>query len=234
MTISRRSGEESPRPVRVLSVKGKRPVSVRFLGPLMGVLTHFTRSGSTPCLGQERCLPATHRYPIQWKGYAPVEEWEMLEELWCPMVLEITENLEHLLGTQSRRGEIWLLKRKDNHDKGEVVGLYSETLDDAEIPPPFSVLPVLQKLWHRLEFPHGIANPVPRPVLLAPSRGVAPKLLTELAEPVHQSEQATQEAKEAFRKQIRELGLGGARRSSGANLDNGNGTHKSNGKESGT
>lgn len=53
--------------IRLLAVKARKSVLVARLGPVVGLLTHWTGSKTVACLGVEEC-PA-HRCPLTWKGY---------------------------------------------------------------------------------------------------------------------------------------------------------------------
>lgn len=199
------SGGISPRPVRVLSVPDSHPISVRFLGPILGLVTHWHTGKSVPCLGETRCPPSIHRARTFWKGYSAIESWDMACELWIPAVLEVTEALDHILHGRALRGEIWLLSRVQRGKKGQVVGVYSETLDDAKLRAPFSLLPVLERFYHVSALEIGIPNPVPRQVFLEPAEGTAPKLLSELSELAPEDQETTREAREGIREQLRKM-----------------------------
>jgi len=103
--------EENPsvRPVRVVSVPIEIPLVVRFLGPVMGLETHWKSSRTIPCPGVDTCPPALHRLGTIWRGYSAAESWDDAAHVWRPSVLEVTECLEETLRGRDLRGEVWAL-----------------------------------------------------------------------------------------------------------------------------
>lgn len=210
--------EENPQAVRILSVKFNHPLTVRFLAGYVGMLTHY-RARTIPCLDEERCPPALHKTRTTWKGYAPVDEWDRTTEMWVPGVLEITESLEHFLVGRKLRGEVWGLTRKGPQKKDPVLGLFSETMDPGFLPESFDVVAVLKRFYHEEHLVLGIPNPIPRPVLLRPRQGPAPKLLGEMTSTRPEDLPVDPRVKEAFREQLKAFRKAGAE---GGQARNGN------------
>jgi hypothetical protein len=169
------------------------------------LLTHWHTKQTIACLGENRCPPAVHRSQSVWKGYAPAEIWEGSEELYIPCVMEVTEALDHMLSGRKLRGEVWMLSRPEGGKKSPVVGVYSQTDQESWLRPAFSILPVLERVYHRAALVVGVANPVPRPVFLEPCEGVQPKLLTELTSPNPVDHHAEKQNKEAIKEQLSKM-----------------------------
>ena len=183
-------------PVKVRSVPLAPPITVKFLGPLRGMLTHWQRGHSVPCDGPEKCPSSIHRSGTFFKAYAPVEEWISHLGRWRPFVLEATAHLEEYLRGRLLRGEVWLLSR----DEGEkatraVLAAYLETIPEVEVSPAFDILPVLQRLFNRLDLLLDVPNPTPRPVVLGDVAAPPPHIPTDLLPPPPVAEDPAERAK---------------------------------------
>jgi hypothetical protein len=209
MLPSQSSGDLSPRPVRILSVPAARPVLVAFLGPYRGLLTHWSAKRSLACPGANLCPPATHRQKVVWKGYAPVDEWSFQLELWLPGVLEITESLEHALAGRKLRGQVWMLSRLQSSERGPVCATYSETLDEAELRPAFSIQPILERFYHSADLLLDVPNPIPPRVLLEPHESRAPRLAGDLSARPSEAQPIDPQTMARFREQLRGIGGNG-------------------------
>ena len=196
-------------PVRVLSVPEGIPICVRFLGPILGLDTHW-KNGTKPCPGEDECPPTIHRLGIIWRGYAPVESWENSRQVWRPWVLEVTEALEETLRGRQLRGETWLLER--TREKGRtaaVIGVYCEAMLPDDVRPGFDVEPVLRRIFHCGKLRLGTRNPVPAKVMLEVMPGKPPVLPGEQAQPerVEEDNEKRQQALELMRKFYKRHGM---------------------------
>lgn len=172
----------TPSAVSVLSVMPRIPVTVRFLGGILGLLTHWSGRRSIPCPGEAHCPPALHRGRAVWKGYAAVEEWRPLASVWIPAVLEVTEALEEQLHGRELRGETWLLDRADTGKKpGRVSGVLCGQSATEELRAAFPIDQVLRRFYHTDALQLGVVNPLPPRLFLTPSKDPAPLLPAALA-----------------------------------------------------
>jgi len=168
-------------PVKIFSIKHNDPTSVRFLGPIAGLVTHWQSGRSEVCEG-DNCPAARHKCRSVFKAFGPVEVWDRIDEVWRPEVLEVTENLEEILRGRDLRGEVWLLTRpyvKGNSDP--VNGQLLEKLDPRTLRKAFDIVPILTRNFrpvHKLLL--GACNPNPPRVYLEPSTGAPPKLPADL------------------------------------------------------
>lgn len=177
----RESARPSPSPVKVLSVPGGVPIVVKFLGQVQGLNTHWKAGRSHPCPGPDDCPSSLHRIPPIWKGYAPVEVWEAVPQIWRAWVLEVTESLEEQLRKRQLRGETWTLFRAGGKRKTDPVqAVFCERVEENKVSPAFDLLPVLQRLYHCQEIRFGAANPLPPRVVIEPIHGDAPTLPAEM------------------------------------------------------
>jgi hypothetical protein len=206
MGVPKSTQADDPRPVRVLSVPALLPVGVCFLGPIMGLNTHHYGERTQPCLGEKRCPPLRHKSRAIWKGYAPVEAWDIVAERWIPCVLEVTEGLDEILHGRKLAGEVWLLSREGGKKNSPVVAVYSETLPAGEHSLAFSVLPTLERMYHTVGLEIGISNPIPRQMRLRAREGPAPRLIEELLVPPPEELPATPEQIKTLGSRLREAG----------------------------
>ena len=170
--------------VRIKAVPLAPPIHVKFLGALRGILTHWAKGHSVPCDGDAKCPPALHRSGVFFKAYAPAEWWISHEQVWRPAVLEATSNLEEILRGRKLRGETWLLSREKEADKSSAVcAAYCETIAESLLSPTFDILPVLQRVFNRLDLVLDVANPTPRRVILPDAAGAPPIIPADLQPP---------------------------------------------------
>lgn len=161
-----------PVTVELVPTPSDRAITVRFLGAILGMLTHWTgKDGSKACPGWERCPTADHRKKTVWKGYAPVEYFRPPPfQDWCPAVFEVTERMEEILRGRELRGESWsFIRRPGRHGNQEVASQFLESMNPAALRPEFPVEPVLFRVYRVLEIALGVANPLPPRLILEPT-----------------------------------------------------------------
>ena len=196
-------------PVKVRSVPLAPPITVKFLGPLRGLHTHWQKGHSVPCDGAGNCPSALHRSGILFKAYAPVEEWISHLARWRPCVLEATANLEEYLRGRVLRGEVWLLSRADvAKSTRAVVAAYLETIPEAKLSPAFDILPIIQRLFNRVDLVLDVPNPTPRHVVLADVAAPPPTIPADLLPPPPPAEDPAerQKLREAIEESKRQFG----------------------------
>lgn len=165
-------GQTAPTPqhhevVRIVSVPLAGELAVLFCGPIEGLLVHRHQGRPWGCPGEESCLPAIHKARTLYYGYAPAHVWRPRQEDWLPAVLEITEALEEVLRGRRLAGEVWLLQRQTTKKKtGPVSGVLLEVKDAGITPPAFDIRAPLYRLYHTTTLHLGVANPLPRKLLL--------------------------------------------------------------------
>jgi hypothetical protein len=158
--------------VRVFRVEKASICWVRTLaGQYGGLQTHYRKTGSLIC-GGDQCPSWLHKEDPVFKGYTPVELYIEREQLWLPVVLEVTENLDHVMYDTIARGQVWELERKPG-PKGKrqpVEGRLTEVLKHAQLlPPAFCVEAALCRLYHVDAIRLDQRNHVPKPQCLEPS-----------------------------------------------------------------
>lgn len=182
-----KTGAGRLRPVEILRVKDDQSAVVRFLGGYSGTLLHFLGNKYTPCRAPERDCPASiHTKTKLWRGWAPAEVFDDVQQVWWPWVFEITECLEEQLRGRQLRGEVWGITRPKEKAKGNrVVGVFVERQPSEAIRKPFDIMPVLLRAYHLDEMPMGKPNTIPPKLILGPAEGELPAaLVVELPEPV--------------------------------------------------
>lgn len=133
-----------------------------------GIFTHYKRR-SEYCPG-EVCNCPLKRLRRVWYAYAAVERWEPRSKLWVPAVMQITEALEHDFNGVFKRGQVWEVSRRkgdENKKNYPVVGKLQQELDPVQVPPPFPILPTMQRAYHISHFDAWQPNPVPKPTRVA-------------------------------------------------------------------
>lgn len=179
MSTSRPPGADGGLPSYPLRVFRVAPGARHFVRTLSaryyGLFTHFLRGRSLYCEGDE-CLPAIHRTTRYWKGYFAGEVYSKKDQLWLPVVLEITEHLELDLRHRFARGQVWDMSRLPESKKKRepVQGTLLETLDERAVPPAFSIVECLQHLYHRTDLDLNARNPLPDRVVVTASRCITP------------------------------------------------------------
>ncbi len=201
-------------PVRIASVKDATILTVRFLGPYVGLLTHWFGKQTVPCLGDIRCGKAIHATRAIWKGYAPADYLDPTLELWVPCVSEITELLEHNLVGRRIRGEVWILRRQGKKKSGPVMGTFAGKHDEGILPPVFDVTPIVERFYHTSPLDLNAVNPIPPAVLASPREGPIPEMLRDLFKMPESDKPMTKEQIDELRAGLRSFtsnGKGGHR-----------------------
>jgi len=166
------------RPVEVLSIKKNTVQTVRFLGGIDGILTHWIKKPGFPCAGISQCGPQHHRIKTIWKGYSAVEAWDDHAGFWIPFVLEVTESLEEVLYLRPLIGEVWILSRPQPDEKpAPVLAQFLEQQEPSRLRAAFPVRPVVSRMYGTSNIEWEVKNPVPRKVYLEPSEDAAPPSL---------------------------------------------------------
>lgn len=161
MPLSQAGQDPVRAPVHILAVPRTGYVLAVFAGPLRGVIMHWTRGGSVPCLPEPDCPAAIHRSGSTWKGYAPVRMWDHSLGVWMPFVLEVTEALEEVLRGRDLRGEVWRLSRcRKKKGSGAVQGVLEELRTDVQLLTPFDVRVVVQRRFHCGPLVWDVPNPI--------------------------------------------------------------------------
>jgi hypothetical protein len=177
MTMKKGPSPASSHTVQVVSVPERSPIVVLFLGGYRGLLVHWDRGRNHYCPGAATCPPNRHKIRSVWKGYAPVDLWDVSLSIFLPRVLEVTESLEHSLAGRDLAGEIWALRRGGVRKNKEVEGQWTESRDPASIRPPFPIEPILQCLYHTSAIELGIPNPMPSRTVLEAYLGAPPAVV---------------------------------------------------------
>lgn len=177
MGIGSRTGaiapSDVPRVVGMIHVPTDGTLTVRFLDGYDGIQTHFVGKRSFHCGGVAECLPARHKGPCFWKGYAPVEYWlEAPEGLWVPAVLEITERLDELLYGRNLQREQWRLARVIGDSKWKEVSGEFLGRDDWKIRDQINVDAIVRRVLRSEKLRWGQRPSVPAREYLPPT--VAP------------------------------------------------------------
>lgn len=158
--------------VRILRFKPEQRLWVRTLASsYCGLFTHWHKGRGHYCAGADEC--PRHREALVWKGYTPVEWWEQATHLWIPAVLEITESLDGDMKPKFRRGQVWEIGKGKPERKGQVPalrGALQEQGDAAGWPEPFSIKPILVRVYHVIDLRLDKDNPIPFRVMMPPSQ----------------------------------------------------------------
>ena len=143
-----------------------------------GLFTHFFRSRSHLCLGDD-CPPAIHKIDTNWKGYCAAEIFLEKERVWRPICLEISEHAELDMRGLFARGQLWQFARPaEPHKKNPPIhASLLEERDPAKFPPAFDYKPVLQTLYHCIHIDLDNKNPLPPRVFLYDSSDDAPEVM---------------------------------------------------------
>lgn len=226
-TVTEPGGRSVPPPeqqVELLSVPKQGTVTVRFLGPCVGILTHWParrhNGRATPpiaCGGPLACPNVVHRLSTCWKGYAPCEAWrEEPMRRWFPFVLEITERLWELLHKETLRGQQWELFRVAN-ERGnvEVSGRCLDLLDPRTLRTDVQIEPVVCRVYRTTQIEWGVQPVMPPRQFLKPSDGPPPPTAAPPMDPRKivgspEWEQDQAEAKAALKAALRTM-KGGAK-----------------------
>jgi hypothetical protein len=158
-------------PIVIVTVPLTGVLTVRFLGEVTGVWTHWHAGRSVACTGEETCDPRRHREKTVWKGYAPVE-WLRAGKppTWVPAVLEVTEGLQEYLTSENPRGEVWqLLRAKVNASRVECRGQCVRHDDPRSLRNDVRVEPAVKRLYRSLFVAFGMLPPFGAKQRLAPT-----------------------------------------------------------------
>lgn len=169
--------------LRVLRIAASESKHIRTLsGAYGGIRTHYVKARSLYCVG-EKCPTSVHQTGSYWKGYAPIEWYDLHRQMWVPAVLEITESLELDFRGRFKRGQCWLLERlpQTGRTKTPITGLWIEDMSDRDLRPAFDITPVLRTLYHVESIALDQKNPTPDRVILEPSMGAPPPGVGERA-----------------------------------------------------
>jgi hypothetical protein len=215
MNGENRLGGPGPLPIRVESPKPKEALVVAFLGQYGGLDTHYYQRRSVACLGDEDCNPSFHRSRRIWKGYAPVQRWDILTSLWHQCVLEITEGVEHLLRGRDLRGEVWIFSREGQKRNGVVTAVYSEKMELGALSPSFDLLTVMRRFYHSMLIELDSPNMLPPKTYHTPARGPVPSCVAEATpEPIDPvaAKAERERLQEYLREGMRKNGFPGGRK----------------------
>ena len=172
-----------------------------------GCFTHYYQKRSLYCPG-EVCKCPVHKDPQcwTWKGYCAAELYDEKNEVWLPVVFEITERLEQDFRKRFARGQVWNVFRYAIKKSGEpVMGTLHETVDPRTIQEEFDIQPVLRTLYHWSGVIHlDKKNPLPDRVLVAPTKGAAPQALRPSAEQAAGQEQGERDRR-SFEERAKEF-----------------------------
>lgn len=188
---------------------------VRFLSDSYGgLLTHYVRGRSQYCKGDD-CPPIIHKAEITWKGYAPCMWWVDGQNVWRPIVLEITEHAELDLRAMIRKGQIWQFSRPVEPGKKNppTFAALLEERTAQGLPPPFDVKPVLQTLYHAMTLDLSVKNPLPPRVFAYDTDDAPPEAMKDqieaqrirneqLADAARKSQEKTKAAADRFRAKV--------------------------------
>lgn len=186
-------------PLETLRIKlGKTEVVRTLSGSYRGLMTHWWHGRSRYCPQDDTC--EHHDQEAVWKGYCCVEQWVQAGQMWVPKVLEITESLDQDFHGRFRRAQVWEithLKTSDKKKSGKFQGKLWQQLEEAHVPLPYNMQAVLDNLYHFIGVRLDTDNPLPRRVMVHPSKGDPPRKPGEEApsSPIL-SEEATRKYKE--------------------------------------
>lgn len=183
--------------VEVLRIETGQTYGVRLLSPAyVGLMGHWYPKGkghTVYCRGDD-CPRHFHSLPRIWKGYGAVEVWQRDGNLWLPMLLELTENVELDFRGRWRRGQVWQVSKPASKKgkRGGVQAVWIRDDDAAKIPPAFEIVPVLQHLYREDAFDLTARNPL-RPRVMVQAR---PAEVAAQAEPELPAADASEEQRQ--------------------------------------
>lgn len=166
--------------VRVYRVDDGETALIRILSAsrsVTGCWTHYhtKKERSYYCPGNG-CPSCAKKERGQWKGYVAALGWKLPEKMWIPVVCEITESCELDMRGVIARGQEWELSRaKEASQKREPVrAALKGTIDLAELPRAFDVLPTVLGMYHELHMDLSMPNPMPARVFMELVEGAPP------------------------------------------------------------
>jgi hypothetical protein len=145
--------EHDPVNIQIVTVPDSGTLTVRFLGSVTGIWTHWRGKSSVACSGEKLCKAEWHRERTIWKGYAAVEWLKAASQpTWIPAVLEVTEGLMEYLQAECLRGQKWRLCRaavggRRSECRGTLTGECSKALLRADIDVELAVKRLYRSLW---------------------------------------------------------------------------------------
>lgn len=162
--------------VEVVSVPKEGRITVRFLGHIRGILTHWGKSASVACPGPESCPTVTHRGRTLWKGYIAAEWWRSGQyQDWCPCAFEVTQRLGELMRGAELRGTVWTCRREVGRSGvKEVVGEQVDEVDPDRLRHAFSVEPAVCRVYGTTRVLFDVEPYLPPPVVLPAAAGPPP------------------------------------------------------------
>lgn len=172
--------------VRLVPVPLEGKITVRFLGPCVGILTHGTKwKQAVACPGEQHCPATLHRSKTIWKGYAPAEVWEENPiRLWVPCVVEITEHLWEMMHEHTLRGSVWMLERVSEGRRTHIVqGVMVDQLDPRTLRSDVQVQTVVCRVWKSSHIFFGAKPLIPPRQTLTATIDTEPITASPLAEP---------------------------------------------------
>lgn len=119
---------------------------IRFLGPWRGLWLHFQAERSHPCTDPD-CRLCEQSVPARWMGYAPALLWRPSEKSWQPIVCPVTPGVADVLRDHVLPGLIVELRRPGRRRNGVIEARVVDRPVKDPLPPPFDVVPILQRMW---------------------------------------------------------------------------------------
>jgi hypothetical protein len=181
VSMSRKQERPQPPPgapvqIEVVSVPPEKPIVVRWLGTIEGMLVHWGKTSSVACPGESECPTAIHRGKTLWKGYVAAEFFrEAQYQDWAPCVLEITERLRDQILGAVLRGTVWRLQRVvGRYGAKEVWGEQIDEINGDVLRPTFPIYPAIFRVYRTTRIAFGAAPVVPAKIELPPSSGYIP------------------------------------------------------------
>jgi hypothetical protein len=176
----RDDGSAAPLPYECVPVPREGKIVVRFLGPVEGLITHYTavekKKRPVWCPGIDQCPASIHRSGSEWKGYAPCQRWRTTPHSdWVTCVFEITACGHELLKDRDLRGEMWEFARSLQKGKHkEVTSKYLTNCPGVDLPGPFSLIPCLSRLYRAADIRLGVECPYLPRQFAAPQQDIVP------------------------------------------------------------
>lgn len=169
--------------MRLLRIGSVGNFVVMFLGRYWGHKEHWARKRSEPCLGPS-CPPGRHSLRTVYYAYAPAEVWDGASNLWSPVVLQISSNLEEVLRGRTLRGEMWFLRREVEGDRNSALtGHLLENADPSSLLAEFDIRPVLERVMGEAGLCLDVTNDRPGRIILPTTQRPGPDLSRFTAAP---------------------------------------------------
>jgi hypothetical protein len=142
-----------------------------------GLFGHYKQKRTRYCPG-EQCSCEHRKLPRVWYGFAACFRFDRDQKLWLPIVLQVSEALDHCFHGKYRRGQVWTLSRAEESKEKPfppILGQLVEELKAHQVPEGFPVKPVLQRVFRTTEIALVHANPVPPPVRIVVEEAPPPR-----------------------------------------------------------